>query len=287
MITVKLMGGLGNQMFQYALGLTLSKKFSTKFNLDTFYLDARKNINENSVIRNFDLDVFTLNKDVFVFSGKRNWFLRSFNKILPYKFRSYYVEPHYQFDSTLLSIRKSNVILEGYWQSHKYFASIDSIVKEAFKFKFPIISESMDLFDEITSNNSVCLNVRRGDFLTDKTLGFKDEKYFKDAVRKLEQLVNSNLKYYIFSDDVEWCKNHLCFIENKFIVDHSHKGYKFSNYLQLMVGCRHFVIPNSSFAWWAAYLSAHKDKVVIAPKAWFADEDIDTSDLIPESWYRI
>lgn len=287
MIRVKLMGGLGNQMFQYAFGLSLSRKLNTTLELDTFYLDQRKNLRKDSVIRSLDLDVFKLNADVKFYSGNRNYLIRNINKIFPTRFRSYYVERHFQYDPSVLSIRRKNIIVEGYWQSYKYFNDFEAILKDNFIFKFPIMSESNLLYQEIRQTNSVCLNIRRGDFLTDKTLGYKDVEFFKMAIAKLEHLTGIKHKYFIFSDDIEWCSNNFNFIENKIIVDHSHKGPKFSNYLQLMMSCKHFIIPNSSFGWWAAYLSKNSEKIVVAPKIWFLDPKIDTSDLIPKEWYRV
>lgn len=287
MIRVKLMGGLGNQMFQYAFGLSLSRKLNTTLELDTFYLDQRKNLSKESVIRSLDLDVFKLRADVKFYSGNRNYLIRNINKIFPKRFRSYYVERHFQYDPSVLSIRRKNIIVEGYWQSYKYFNDFESILRDDFIFKFPIMSDSNLLYQEIQQTNSVCLNVRRGDFLTDKTLGYKDVEFFKIAITKLEHVTGIKHKYFIFSDDIEWCSNNFNFIENKIIVDHSHKGPKFSNYLQLMMSCKHFIIPNSSFGWWAAYLSTNSEKIVVAPEIWFLDPKIDTSDLIPKEWYRV
>ena len=110
--------------------------------------------------------------------------------------------------------------------------------------------------------------------------------YYLNSLNYLKSITNSNFKIFVFSDDIKWCENNLKFEFETEFVNHTYKGYKFSSYLYLMQTCKYFIIPNSSFAWWAAYLSNYTDKIVIAPKNWF-NNDIDTSDLIPNSWVRI
>lgn len=290
MIITRLMGGLGNQMFQYAIGLVLSKNINTEFVVDDSILIDRKNLNSNSVLRELDLDVFKLDYDSN-FKGKvtyhNSWFLRNINKFIPYEFKSYLVEKHFHYDKKIKQLRNENIILEGYWQSFKYFDLYKSEILKSFTFKDEFIDKSDSLLYAIESTNSVCLNVRRGDFLTDSLLGFKDVNYFINASQLLQSKVGLKLHYFIFSDDISWCAENLTFLSNYTIVDHSHKGYKFSNYLFLMSKCKYFIIPNSTFAWWAAWLSSNLNKIVIAPVNWFNDTEIDTSDLIPSTWYRV
>jgi hypothetical protein len=114
--------------------------------------------------------------------------------------------------------------------------------------------------------------------------GVMGNDYIMRAVDIIESKIE-NPTYFIFSDDVEWCKENI-HLKNMKIVDHSYAGEKFNYYLQLMISCKHFIIPNSSFAWWSAWLNTNSDKIVIAPKNWF-NVDIDTSDLIPDNWIRI
>lgn len=290
MIKVRLMGGLGNQMFQYAIGLVLAKQLNTKFVVDDSILLNRSNLKENSVLRDLDLDIFNLDHHNCFdgnFTLKHSSFTRNFNKLLPYNFKSYLVEKHFHYDKNINLIANSKVVLEGYWQSYKYFDMFKNEVLESFSFRSEFIDYNDSMLTKITTSNSVCLNVRRGDFLNDSLLGFKDVDYFIKATNFLESKINSELHYFIFSDDILWCEQNLKFLKNYSLVDHSHKGHKFANYLFLMSNCKHFIIPNSTFAWWAAWLSKSKEKFVISPLHWFNDININTNDLIPSSWFRL
>jgi hypothetical protein len=111
-----------------------------------------------------------------------------------------------------------------------------------------------------------------------------------DYLEKAKKIIESKISdphYFVFSDDIFWCEKNIKF-PNMFLVDHSYKGRKFEYYLQLMSQCKHFIIPNSTFAWWGAWLNNDNNKLVIAPSKWFTNCDINTKDLIPfKNWIRI
>lgn len=290
MIKIKLMGGLGNQMFQFCLGYSLAIKRNSNFVLDESVLQNFKQTSSNSVKRNFDLDVFCIENPKSRFKGtvllRSNYFVRNINKLFPIKIRTYFVERFFGFDKKVFQTKSNTIVYEGYWQSFKYFQEYEIEIKNIFKLKNKILDESQVLFYDISNSNSVCINVRRGDFASNSYHGVIDIQYYIDSIK----LINTKAKvdkFYIFSDDIDWCKNNFDFLENKLIVDHSHKGYKFGNYFELMKSCKYFIIPNSSFAWWAAWLSDSVGKIVIAPKKWFSDTSINTTDLIPSDWIRL
>ncbi|MEO0789174.1 MAG: alpha-1,2-fucosyltransferase, partial [Bacteroidota bacterium] len=144
----------------------------------------------------------------------------------------------------------------------------------------------VELAGQIKMLNSICLNVRRTDFITDKTLNVTSVNYFKKAADYIAGQVEEPC-FFIFSDDIDWCRKNLDLPYLVNIVGHEHKGKKFGNYLQLMSLCKHFIIPNSSFAWWAAWLSQQSEnKIVVTPDPWFAAGDYNTKDLIPDDWIR-
>ena len=129
----------------------------------------------------------------------------------------------------------------------------------------------------------MCLNVRRTDFLKSDVLNATDRNWFFAAADKMAAGLTAP-KIFIFSDDPQWCRDHLDLPYAHRVVGHEHRGQRFGNYMQLMTRCRHFVIPNSSFAWWATWLADYENKRVIAPRNWFAAGDYDTRDVLPAGW---
>ena len=140
--------------------------------------------------------------------------------------------------------------------------------------------------DKIESSMSICLNVRRGDFVTNPHHGTCSLYYYSQAIEYIVDRVK-DAYFYIFSDDIEWCKKNMQINYPFTMVTHDIAGEKFKYYLKLMVDCKHYIIPNSTFGWWAAWLNTNPDKIVIAPKQWFRKPEIDTSDVIPRGWLRI
>jgi hypothetical protein len=202
------------------------------------------------------------------------------------KGKRYVREADFHFQPGILADAQDNSLYEGWFQSPKYFAGIEEQLRDDFRFQDAIIPESKELEQRILSTNSVCLNVRRTDFLKVDVLNATNLDYFLRGAAYMAERVE-NPHFFIFSDDVEWCRENIKLDHPVAVVDHGHKGRRFGNYLQLMSLCKHFIIPNSSFAWWAAWMNTDPGKMVVAPKMWFTDVEIDTSDLVPEKWVRM
>jgi hypothetical protein len=139
------------------------------------------------------------------------------------------------------------------------------------------------------STNSVCINVRRADFVHNKKNapfhGFYGVNYIDNCVPIILEK-NNDPHFFIFSDDIEWCKNNIKLQFPMTFVSHEYKGKKFGQYMKLMSMCKDFIIPNSSFAWWAAWMN-DKNPLVITPKMWFQAEHVNTDDLRPPSWVAL
>lgn len=271
MITSQLMGGMGNQMFQYALGITLSEQFKIPFSIDLSYLN-RRDFGHLFVYRNYDLDIFDINPSFEV----------EVDLVIE--------EKQFNFDSNLNQLISSNIdkniLLVGQWQSPLYFN--EELVRNHFQFKDKVEKSDIytfNLLNRIKNSESVMINVRRSDYLNGDFHGVYGLDYINKAVSIIKESV-SNPEFFIFSDDIEWCQENIN-LPNMTIVSHRYKGNKFSYYLQLMMNCKHFIIPNSTFAWWAAWLNPNTDKLVVAPKRWFNRDEINTGDLIPNNWIRI
>ncbi|CAN5793648.1 alpha-1,2-fucosyltransferase [soil metagenome] len=292
MIIVKLMGGLGNQMFQYAFGRRLAYVHNTQLKLDlSEYFKQPENM-PGYVCRDYDLDIFTLDAEFareyeVLRLGRRSRTDRAerwLNKLLGPK-KGRVIEPHFQFAKSAYN-SPDNVHLVGYWQSEKYFADIEPELRSDFRFRQELSPASANLLERIANSNSICVNVRRGDFVTNDFLGSFGSDYFHMAETVIENRVADPV-YFVFSDEIDWCKKNLKFRAQTVFVSHEYAGRKFQDYLRLMSGCKHFIIPNSSFAWWAVWFNQDPDKIVIAPNKWFNDSSVNTEDLIPDDWLRI
>ena len=295
MIVVKLAGGLGNQMFQYAAGRALAEKHHTKLLLDIFFLMDRSP-RRNFVYRSFNLDLFDLD---FVFAtenqvvsfGRFERFARYYfpiKRIFSKAVLNYKREDPYKFDESFFSL-KDNSYLEGYWQSEKYFKEIENIIRKDFTFKNIDNINNQALLEQFRKGTSVCLNVRRGDFVFNPNAsqhhGTCTLDYFHDAVKYYRERF-SDAHLFVFSDDIKWCCEN--FTEDYYtVIGHEYAGKYFGNYLYLMTKCMHYIIPNSSFGWWAAWLNNGADKLVIAPKKWYNNPKMDVSCLVPREWIRL
>lgn len=294
-LIVQLLGGLGNQMFQYGAGICLSQKHGVGLLVDTsILLDHTPGLHE--VNRQYGLDIFQL--DVRTASDAERWKFNSHGLPLPVKVLhrlmspitsgQTYREQSFRFDDYLLSRVRAPRYISGNWQSYQYIEPVATQLRSDFRFREPIPESSASLATAIRQANSVCLNVRRTDYVsvsgTASVLGFVGLEYYRTAV-ELVQDVAGDLQFFVFSDDLTWCRENLDWLPNNPVfVDHSHAGRQFSHYLQLMSLAQLFIIPNSTFAWWAAWLSPSVEKFVVRPKRWFFDAAIDSSDLCPPDW---
>ena len=111
--------------------------------------------------------------------------------------------------------------------------------------------------------------------------------YYKNAISKIKKKLGNDIMIYIFSDDLNWCKKNFDFLNKKYFVEHDFAGYKFYNYLYLMTCFKNFIIPNSSFAWWGAWLSVHKNKIVMTPEKWSGLVDENLIEIVPHNWERV
>jgi hypothetical protein len=295
MITVYLRGGLGNQMFQYALGLNLAKKNNTKLVLDTVYLRDRTP-RKNFSYRTYDLGVFAANPRFTALSHIANalpvpalWLgidlagLKLREGIGAMKVVK---EKSDRFDPDVLS-KRGNLFLFGRWQSEKYFSEVGSEVRAAFAFRQPPAGEAVGVAQQINDSASVSIHVRRGDFAAFKNvaqmMGETNLSYYQKAI----DLIASRVKaphFFVFSDDINWCKQNLKLAHPATFVTPSAAA---ATDLQLMSLCKHQITANSTFSWWGAWLNASPEKIVITPARWYADGRGVEVDLLPSSWIKL
>jgi hypothetical protein len=270
MVVVKLMGGLGNQMFQYALGRRLTYDHNVSVILDISEL-------KKDPLRQYGLHHFAIQAEVV--AGDIS---------IPYEEYPIIKEQHYHFDSAVLRIPKKSYLI-GYWQSEKYFTEIAPIIRQEFTVQKMPDGLNRQLLEEMGRINAVSLHIRRGDYVsnqvTNKYHGVLPLSYYQQAIQLITQYVKKPY-FYIFSDDSKWVRENIMIDYPFAVIAHNGAQDDYED-LRLMSACKHHIIANSSFSWWGAWLSTYLEKVVIAPQQWFNSCPHNTKDLIPENWIRI
>jgi hypothetical protein len=295
MIIVRLRGGLGNQLFQYAAGKALAEHHRTEFKLDLYTYSKHP-------YRKFELSKFNIDaveatrNEVHRFTGS-NPVVRFINKRENY-FRcpEVFAQPHYHFYEDFFSLPK-DLYLSGYWQSQRHFSNIEQEIVKQFAPREPLDPKNRELQTTMKSKQSVSVHVRRGDYAAyGSFFGMLEVEYYRQAIDKIRNQVDAP-KFYFFSDDPKWCRDTFRDLDAEFI-DHNKGGDSFKDML-LMSACRHHIIANSTFSWWGAWLNTDASKKVIAPNQWFrsnyltkkepvyASRFYNTKDLIPASWITI
>ena len=266
---VDIVGGLGNQMFQYALAIVLEKRFGEPVYVDVSTFETYKVHNGLELERVFGLK---LNKATWWQITRLAYYSRNYKlnrlmrKILPRRKTMCFEFPLEKFDEHKLYTSDS-MYYEGYWQHARYFDEYAEDVKRTFTFAGELLGRSADFRNVIELSNSVSIHIRRGDYLQEKNYcGLCDENYYKAAVEHICKHVD-NPHFFIFSNDVEWCKEHIVPMLEEYDIVDCHSGQDSYKDMWLMSLCKHMILANSSFSWWAAYLNKNKG-IVIAPKVW-------------------
>lgn len=290
------MGGLGNQMFQYAAGRALAQRYDTELLLETsFYNDERTGCTS----RKFQLDhlqirptrivenELVVDTEVsFTFLGHLKTAAREVlhsgeNKLQRFREQS----PLYNQDFARLP---DNIYLDGYWQSEHYFSKVINDIRSEFVPVTDVAGKCDELLQMIGSYNSVSVHIRRGDYVTSPEVAFVHgvcaPDYYQTCMREISRQVESPL-FVIFSDDIEWVKHNFNVPYRHILVEQDHSKTPEVD-LSLMSLCNHNIIANSSFSWWGAWLNDNPEKIVYAPKKWFKD-DRRTTDIVPERWRTI
>lgn len=276
MIIVQVEGGLGNQMFQYALALSFIhkgvparldiSKFTTQHSHNGYELERIFNIAERYSTQ-------TERAIIKLFSKLRHKILDT-----PYKEKPLW-QWHYHAPVNALI----NGYLKGYWQCEKYFRDADLLVKKKFTFP-PLQSEqNRKVLEKINSSNSVSLHIRRGDYLHTHISASLDKNYYLSAIEYIKLQIDKPY-FFVFSDDINWAREHIQEAQMEFI--YWNKNDKSYIDMQLMSQCRHNIIANSSFSWWGAWLNSNADKIVVAPQQWMPHLK-NGSDVIPSEWITL
>jgi len=292
MVISHILGGIGNQMFQYAAGRALSLTNSQRLLLDL------SDFSDYRLHHGFELSrVFNVTEEragVLTVHQLLGWRANGLAKkvlrrpqFVWLRTKKFVVEPYFNYWHDLFDLT-DDCYLSGYWQSERYFKPFESVIRRDFTFREPLVGRNAELKLEIANTQSISLHVRRGDYVSDsktgKIMDVCSLEYYHKAISYMVERIERPV-FYVFSDDIPWVRQNLSVTFPCIYVDHNSQAESYRD-MQLMSLCRHHVIANSSFSWWGAWLSSNPDKIVIAPRSWFRNGN-DDRDLIPDAWIRL
>lgn len=271
MIIVQLIGGLGNQLFQYAMARRISIINNEPIKLNIFPFQQYK-------LHNYSLKHFNIVENYATIEEINALFAAG--RVVR--------EPYFHFDPQILNA-PGDIYLDGYWQTEKYFKDIEETIRTEFLIKTPAELINLTTANNIMDSNSISLHIRRVDYVTNpaanKIHGVCSMEYYRKAIIKMTSVIHEP-HFYIFSDDIKWAQENVNIDYPTTFVSQNGPDKNYED-LRLMSLCKHHIIANSTFSWWGAWLSTNKNKIVIAPNRWFNATDKDTKDVIPENWFAI
>lgn len=295
MLITKIVGGLGNQMFQYAMAKAFSLKYNVQLKIDCSSFNNKNYINEEGYLlkKVFGIPENEANiNDYFKTLGFSTILLplirRNILKSL-YKRVIFFEKKIFHFDEDLKKGFKANGYIHGYWQSEKYFSQYANIICNIFKFKHEVLSTNCkNYIQTINDKNSISLHIRRGDYISNpifnQIYNICDVDYYQNAIKFMQNKI-ANPHFFVFTDDISWTMSRPEFLDRtKFTI--CSDGSESWNDLYLMSLCKHNIIANSSFSWWGAWLNSNLNKIVISPKLWFKN-GTEIKDLLPQKWVSI
>lgn len=295
-VTVSLYGGLGNQLFQYATARSLAIRLQAELALDLAWFNIVNKMPDVTP-RKFALAPFNIqgilqNEGAALFmTGNR--IQRLAKKILQLIRPSItninlIQEGKLTFDPHIFSLHGS-LWLKGHWGSFKYYQNIRPLLQHEIATPGQLNPKSAELISAISESDAIAIHIRRGDYVTNKRAAKRhclcDMEYYRAGLQIAAQGLK-NPHCYIFSDDTEWVRDNFKIAVPMTIVDINGPDDAHQD-LWLMAACKRFIIANSSFSWWAAWLSKAKDKLVVCPKKWAVRANHDTQNLIPADWIQI
>ncbi len=288
---VRLKGGLGNQMFQYAFAKLLEQLTGEEIRVDySAYQTLGNDMVRVPRLKKYNLSILEADASeierICIWKHQGNPFSYRYKMgILMEEFfnRNYYREHTRTYVVPGKLVRYS--YFDGYWQSYRYVDAVMDILKKEFTPNYGLSERTKNKKEEMESQNSVFIGVRKGDYSLEAAhWGSFGAGYYQKAMEYISGRVDTPV-FYVFSNDVEWCKGNLDW--GRFQVQFRETEQQTDDFeeLVLMSACRHSIIINSTYHWWGARLNDSKEKIVVAPKEWFFDHK--PIDIVPPNWIRI
>ncbi len=265
-VIVKLTGGLGNQFFQYAFGKSIKKRIGKKVKYDTYIYDHQDK-------RQLGLDNFYINY--------ARW-----NKAWETLYRYAYSSGMYKLFGiqeeekafAYCEPQKGRFYFVGYWQNVKYLEACKEELRRELVYKYPLSQKQQELLNQISEKQSIAIHIRRGDYLEFQRIHHVVAgSYYHKSVKVMQEKVQGDRVFHIFSDDIAWCKDNIRIPDDECIfIDSTISDSPYVDF-ELMRNCKHFIISNSTFSWWASFLASYEDKRMIAPQIWYNASDLQES----------
>lgn len=287
-ILIRLVGGLGNQMFQYAAARALALRSGGSVGLDLSWFGTDSE-------RQYALEPFAIEADI-----QNRPFNRKRDSNLWVRVKGHFGLAHaqvgipgfreasFRYDPRFEGVNPP-VLLDGYFQSERYFAAYRSQISAEFNVRPPPSLAASHLLEKIADADAICLHVRRGDYISNPKAneyhGTCSLEYYREGLQYVSKGLGKP-HCFVFSDDPYWVKENVKSDLPITVVD-IHRSEQAHEDLRLMAACQHYVIANSSLSWWGAWLGSSIDKKVVAPLRWFKNSTNDTRDLVPSDWHRL
>lgn len=281
-IVVRLFGGMGNQLFQYAAGRALADRLGCDLALDSRYVEGADG--RGDCFEHFQNARFTRLAELppAKSEGLLRYALWRYLGLPP----RFHRERGLAFDPGFFDL-KPGTYLHGYWQSERYFAPIAQDLRADLAFTTPFDEANAAMAKQIADAPvPVALHVRRGDYMAGDSYAACPPDYYRRAVETLRDRSGAALTCFVFSNDPDWARDNLDLGQETVIVDLNTEATGHFD-MHLMACCTHNVIANSTFSWWGAWLNDTPHRIVIAPRAWFAKDKLDNPDLCPGGWLRL
>tara|TARA_B110000027_G_C16106119_1_gene295374 strand:- start:600 stop:1466 length:867 start_codon:yes stop_codon:yes gene_type:complete len=286
-------GGLGNQLFQYSLGLYFQKKKNFTIKYEKSFFNKKTDVPVVRIDKVFDIKLDEIKKKnldlriKFFINRFTIYFFQTFSKKTLERF-GIFIEKNTVYDNRILNAEKF-LYFSGYFQSENYFKKIRKLIINKIKLKKKINKSNTLLLNKIRKTSSVAIHVRRNDYIKKphlkKIYNICNKNYYMNAIRIVEKKIK-NPKFFIFSDDILWVKKHFSYKKNIHIIESNQNEKDHVYDFELIKNCKHFVISNSSFSWWSCWLGSSNKSIVISPKKWFKDKNQRRNPLL-ESWIKI
>ncbi|TAF63061.1 MAG: alpha-1,2-fucosyltransferase [Cytophagales bacterium] len=291
MVIVKLLGGLGNQLFQYAIARHLAIINDTEVLLDTTAFEDFYKLHKYS-LQHFSIKATIAKRTqleaVYNFPHNLTRLQRLWQSRILGKKNFHLIEEQFNYQPNIIKKYAGNVSIDGYWQTEKYFLEIADMLRQELKIITSSEKEDIKVLQNIQKTDSVSLHIRRADYTNPETAlihGLCSIEYYQEAVKNIADKI-PNPTFFIFSDDITWAEENLKLDFPMVFVGHNNADKNYED-LRMMSTCQHHIIANSSFSWWGAWLNPNPNKVVIAPQKWFSTNERNYQDVVPNNWIKL